>query len=203
MAFATIDDVEALCIGTLSATQEDQADALLEQAANKIRAYTGQTFDLTSTTDTLRAVGSIVRLPQRPVISVDSVQLIDTLGNTYALPVYGFDGIDRLDLAYYGQVLNLPEEIALDGGWAGTVKVTYQHGYSDVPADLQALNAELVARIFNAPTQGAVGIRSQSTGPYNVSYDPAYAGGVVILTDDDKVTLNRYRRNVRTMELRW
>ena len=201
-AFASIDDVTGYALTTLSDAQQARAEKLLLVAANKIRSYTRQNFDHATTTDKVRAIGNLVRLPQRPVIAVTGVKLIDYLGNEWPVPAYGFDGIDRLDLALYGTVLNLPEAVSLEGYWSGTVEVTYEHGYLAVPQEIVDLNAELVARIFNSPTQGVVGVRSQGVGPYNVSLDPATGGGMIVLTAEDKATLDRYRSFGQTVELR-
>ncbi len=201
-AFADITDVEALCVTALSPDQQARAEILLDRAANRIRAYTGQTFDLDTTTDVLRSLGSIVKLPQLPVVSVDAVQMMDYLGHRYPVPVFGFDGIDRIDLATYGVVLNLPEVVlSLDAVWGGSVEVTYTHGYVVVPAEIVDLNAELVARVYNSPAGEQTGIRSQGVGPYSVGYDPATGGGVFSLTPDDKAVLDRYRIFGATVEL--
>lgn len=201
-AFAQLSDVEALALQALSTEQQARAEKLLLQAANKIRSYTRQNFDHVTTTDKVRAIGNLVRLPQRPVVAITGVKLIDYLGNEWPVPAYGFDGIDRLDLALYGTILNLPEAVSLEGYWSGTVEVTYEHGYETVPQEIIDLNAELVARIFNSPTQGAVGVRAQGVGPYNVSFDPATSGGMITLTAEDRATLDRYRVFGQTVELR-
>src|SRR4029077_4978197 len=124
-AFADISDVEALCLSPLSTEQTARAEILLDRAANRIRAYTGQSFDLVQTTDVLRSLGSVVKLLQLPVASVDAVKIIDFLGVSYPVPVFGFDQVDRIDLASYGVILNLPEAISLNAQWSGTVEVTY------------------------------------------------------------------------------
>ena len=201
-AFAALADVEGLALTTLTTDQQARAETLLVQAANKIRSYTRQTFDHAVTTDKVRALGNLVRLPQRPVIAVTGVKLIDYLGNEWPVPAYGFDGIDRLDLALYGTILNLPEAVSLEGYWSGTVEVTYEHGYTTVPQEIVDLNADLVARIFNSPAQGVVGVRSQGVGPYNVSIDPSTGGGLIVLTADDKATLDKYRVFGMTVEQR-
>lgn len=200
-AWASLDDLEALCLAPLTPEQEARAEKLLARAANRIRAYTGQTFDKVQTTDTLRALGSIVRLPQAPVVSIEAVQVIDYLGTAFPVPVFGWDSLDRLDLAAYGAVLNLPEALSLDALWSGAVKVTYTHGYDPVPAEIVDLNAELVARVYNSPAGEQTGIRSQGVGPYSVGYDPATGGGVLTLTPDDKAVLDRYRDFGATVEL--
>lgn len=199
-AFAEIGDVEVLCLSPLSDAQSARAEILLDRAANRIRAYTGQTFDLVQTTDTLRSLGSIVKLPQLPVVSLDAVEVIDYLGTAYPVPVFGFDQIDRIDLATYGAVLNLPEVVlSSDAIWCGSVKVTYTHGYEEIPADVVDLNADLVARIFNSPAGEQVGVRSQGVGPYSVSLDTA--GGQLALTAGDMAVLDRYRIFGATVEL--
>jgi hypothetical protein len=202
-AFASFTDVRALCLNDLTGTQSARATKLLDQAADRIRAYTRRTFTLETSTVKLRAIGSVIVLPQKPVIAVTGLSLIDYLGNEFAVPVFGFDQIDRIDLTFYGAVLNLPEALSFQGEWSGTVKVTYEHGYAEIPKDVANLNAELVARIFNSPLQGMTGIRSQTVGPYGVGIDTTGAGGgVIALTDDDKTLLKKYRRAQQAVELR-
>jgi hypothetical protein len=205
MAFATLDDLKPLLLTPLaSGAPTTRAEALLEQAARRIRAYTRRTFvKVTDDVIVIRSVGSKVRLPQTPVIAVTAVKLIDYLGNRYPIPTYGFDAIDTVDLAFYDLVLNLPTILAFNTTWNGSVEITYSHGYDTVPEDIVALNAELVARILNSPLNGMSGVRSSTTGPYSVTVDPTTGGGgIITLTDDDKAMLGRFKRLQAAVELR-
>lgn len=189
----TPDDVEARCLRTLTGAEEDRATVLISDASAWVRAYTRCDFTQGETTVTLRASGSVVKLPQRPVVSISQVQVRDYLGHLFPMPIYGFDGIDRIDLGSYPAVLNLPETILTDT-WQWTVDVTYTHGYATVPDDVVGVVASAVAGLFNTPTAGVAGVSTQSAGPYTVGLNASAQTGRVTFTDDDRRILNRYRR---------
>lgn len=202
MAFADPDDVQARCLATLSSTDQDRAAVLLDDAARKIVAYTRRTFTRATSSVTLRAMGGTVIIPNRPVLAITDVKLVDFLGNQFTVPAFGFDQIDRIDLSYYGLVLNLPESLSFNSEWSGTVIVTYDHGYDPIPDDIVSVNADMVARIFNSVGGGMVGVGGVTTGPYSVTASRTTTTGVVTITDDDRLILNQYRTPARAVELR-
>lgn len=201
-AYASLGDVQMFTLNEPTPAQSARIPALLDQATARINAYIRRDLNKTQTTSILRSVGAVCTLPKTPVLSVDSVKLIDYLGRAWDVPVFGFDSIDRLDLSFYNAVVNLPA-VMLDATWSGSVEVTYTHGYDQIPQEIVDLTAELVARVLNSPMQGVTGVRGQTVGPYSVQIDSSGAGGGLIsLTPDDKQLLAKYRRKPQAVELR-
>lgn len=194
-------DIQDRCVRTMTTAELTRAQILIQDASAMIRSYTRRTFAQQQLTQTLRATSNILKIPQVPVISVDAVQLVDYLGNFYAVPSFGFDGVDQIDLGYYSSVLNLPEDALSFGSvWSGSVKLTYTYGYNAIPIEVASVCAQMVARIFNTPGSGVIGVGLEKIGPYEMKLDGS-AGimpGVLRMTDDDKDQL-RYYRNIASV----
>lgn len=202
---AELSDVEARCVNTLSSQQQTRAIALITDASNWVKAYCRRDFVHEQTEETLRCTGDLLRLPNTPVISVDAISLRDPFGNLYPMPIYGFDGIDRINIgAYFGLVANGPDIMDLQGGtWPYTAQVAYTHGYSAIPSDLVGVVATAVARIFNSPTGGLPGATSQSAGPFHTTIAPQFVSGSPTFTSDDMVIIKKYRRrSITSVEIR-
>jgi hypothetical protein len=196
-------DIVAQLGRPLDATETLKVDGLLRLASSKVRAYTRQDFSQSQTTVNLRSVSAQVKPPQRPVVSVQSVQAILRNGQLVVLPLWYFDGIDTIGGVAVADdvVINLPSWYTT--WWTGSVQVQYTHGYTTVPTDIVDIVAAMVFRIFNAPGSGATGIASERVGQfYQYQINPNFPSGEVIISDDDKGILNRYRQNTRTIELR-
>lgn len=202
----TPQDVQDRTVRTLTTAELVRAQVLIQDASAMIRSYTRRTFAQQQLTQTLRATSNILKIPQVPVISVDAVQLVDYLGNFYAVPSFGFDGVDQIDLGYYSSVLNLPEDALSFGSvWSGSVKLTYTYGYNAIPIEVSSVAAQMVARIFNTPGAGIVGVGMEKIGPYemrlgegNGNGSTAGMTGILRMSDDDKDML-RYYRNIATV----
>jgi hypothetical protein len=192
-ALATIADLEARLGRDLSDTEQARAEALLNDASAMIRAYTGQEFDeVIGDVAVLRAQSGTVRLPQRPVTAVTSVV---ALGGGIAPDVtvidYVFDGIDQIRIGEGSFIINLPT-IWWDDGYPGTFRVTYDHGYADVPADVVSVACGMVLRTLTAPTMSG-GVTSETIGSYSYRIDGANVGLAVTMTKDERTALARYR----------
>lgn len=199
---ASLDDVTARVTRALTGAETSRATVLITDASNWVKRYTRQDFTEATTTQTLRALGATIILPQTPVIAVTAVSLRDYLGNLFAVPAFGFDGIDRIDLTPYRTVLNLPETLSFSLTWAGTVDVTYTHGYGTVPPEIVGVVAQAVADVFNAPA-ATPGLQSQSMGPFNATYEKGSVAGRPVFGDDARLILNQYRRGgVAAVEMR-
>lgn len=202
----TPQDVQDRVVRTMTAAELSRANALINDASVQIRSYTRRSFVQQQITQFLRSTSKIIKIPQVPVISVDAVALVDYLGTAYAVPSFGFDGIDQIDLGYYSSVLNLPEDALSYGSvWSGSVKLTWTYGYNTVPADVASVCAQMVARIFNTPGAGVVGVQLERIGPFemrlgegNGNNNSTSLTGVLSMTQQDKDTL-RYYRSVATV----
>lgn len=201
-ALATYDDVLFRMPGNLALASNDQHRVLtlLDDATAVVQRYTRRSFTYSQTTETLRPTGQRIKLPNRPVISVDSVSV--NVWNTWE-PLQGwvFDGIDELDLAGVGSVVNASELVF---EWleyrTPVAAVTYTHGYHDVPQEVAAVVAGMVIRSLTTP--GVGGTDRESVGDYSISLSTTSQMGPLALSDAEKSVLNPYRRAVTTAELR-
>lgn len=186
----------------LTPEEDARITALLADASAVIRAYTGQTFTLVEDdVVVLRAAGGTLTLPQRPVVSVTSVVAV---GGSPALPDFTvvdwvWDEIDTIRLGDGSAVINIPEVWWDDDGYPGTYRVTYSHGYATVPDDVVGVACAMVMRVLATPA----GVRSESIGPYSVTYAIPAAGEQlgVNLTRYEKQMLARYRKSANTVRV--
>jgi len=150
----------------------------LEIASAQIRGITRQHFDLV-TADQIDLRGSWadeIRLPQRPVLDVSEIQVrwqgsqvFDVLSSS----AYTWDRAGRLRGV-----------CSIWGGPGGTVRPTYDHGFAEIPEDIEAVCLAMARRWLQNP--GAVA--SETLVDYSVTYGP------IGLTEDEAKTLEDYRR---------
>lgn len=200
---ATAEDLEARLGRDLTDAETARADALLADASAMVRAYTGQDFAVTTNDQvTLRGQGGTIRLPQRPVTAVTSVVAIGGDGlPDVPLVDWIWDGTDQIRVGEGSFIINLPAVWWDDDGYPGTFRVTYSHGYAEVPADVVAVVCGMVLRTLTAPTM-AGGVRSETIGPYSYQLDAAGTGLTVMLTQADRDSLKRYRRSEGMISVR-
>lgn len=206
---ATVEDLEARLGRDLTAEEAARADALLADASALIRGWTGQDFTLVEgDVITLRPVGTVVRLPQRPVQAVTAVV---ATGGSEAIPdvplpagAWTWDGIDKVDIwpPDTSWLLSLPETWA-DGALVDTYRITYAHGWDEVPADVVAVVCAMVLRTLLAPSPIA-GMVSERIGQYNyqLQQSTGSVGATVMMTQADRDALARYRRTATTIQTR-
>ena len=201
-ALASPDDIEARLGRDLTAQEAARAQALLSDASAVVRAYTRQNFDLVTDDEVvLRATGGRISLPGRPVQGVSRVEVI---GGSDALPDFTladwlFDGIDTVRIGEGAAVINLPEAWWDDDGYPGTYRVTYTHGYAEVPAEMLSVVCGVVLRVLTNPS----GYRSETVGSYSVTYAVPATGEQLgtNLTRYEMRVLDRYRRKVDTVKV--
>ncbi len=176
---ATVADVEARLGRTLTDDEEDQMEALLADVSAAVRAYTGQEITAATASDIrLKVRGRTVRLPQRPVTAVDSVDNVSGDAVTFTW--------------YAGDTLNV--DYAPAEGW---VDVTYDHGFEDVPPDIIAVVCNIAMRAFGTPSE-QTGMQSESIGTYSYTIGGAAAAGTLGMLADEKAVLDGYRRVLGT-----
>lgn len=207
---ATENDLEARLGRNLTSTEQTQAAAWLADASALIRSYTKQQFAADTADEiVLRPVGTVLRLPQRPVTDVTSVVALAASGGievTLPIGTWTFDGIDQVDIspAGFSWMINLPEAWD-DFGGPDTYRVTYDHGYSAIPDDVIAVCCGMVLRLLTSPSQ-IEGLTSERIGEYSYQLGQfpggAAAGVTVRLSEADKDALNVYRRRASTIQLR-
>lgn len=196
MAFATTTDLEAR-IGTLDAGQSSRADALLDDATALIQEWTGQDIEAGTTTAVLRAPGTRIRLPQRPVTAVTTVVLLDE-GTDRTVTGWAWDGLDQVDLA------GATGPTTINAANPITYRVTYSHGHATVPTTIKALTCKIVSRVLNSPTL-ADGVVAENIGQYGYQMQQGTAsmGSGVYLTEADKKLLRElgYRPAATTIRV--
>lgn len=197
-ALATVDDIPGA--DAFTQQQRDQAQAALDTASAVIRAYCRRQFDQQQFTTRLRARGNWIVLPQRPVVSVESVAVL-----VYGVPTttsgWLWDGLDRIWIGNLGMIINLAEEL-FDAIMAGVTvaDVAYTAGYASVPDDVVAVAVGMAQRALAIPAGGV--FSAQAAGPFSVTVAPWAQGGPMSLTDGEKAILGQYRRATATVELR-
>lgn len=196
-SLATVADLATLLGRTFTAEQEQQAQALLDQASSVVRAYVRQDITKATTTDTftMRRLDPLrdgsagaVTLPQRPVESITTVEV----GG--AETVYWW--LEQNELRLRPVVWYQPPA----AHEAPQVTVTYTHGWDPVPGDIQAIVMQAANRVLVNPSQ----IRSETVGGESVTYLIPATGealGVLLSRTEQKV-LDRYRRTSSSIRLR-
>lgn len=189
-ALATIPDLEAVIGRVVTVDEQPRAERLLELASAAVRRETGQTFDLvTSDIVTVRPVGKVARLPQRPVTNV--IEIVDD-GQVVSPDVYEWTSqgvITRTPLVDWGDVTGSTR-------WVGPLTVTYDHGYDTVPDDVAGIVCDAAAARLSNPDR----VRQESIGSYSVTYPTAEN---VALSTAQKRALSAYSAMsaVRTIPL--
>ncbi|MFD7996838.1 hypothetical protein [Streptomyces mexicanus] len=196
-SLATVADLAMLLGRSFTPEQEQQAQALLDQASSVVRAYIRQDITRATTTDafTLRRVDPLrygcvgaVTLPQRPV---EEVTLVEVDG--VATADWWLDGSELL---VRGWSWDLPPA----AHQPPRVAVTYTHGWDPVPGDIQAIVMQAANRVLVNPRQ----IRSEAVGGESVTYlIPATGEALgVLLSKVEMRVLDRYRRTSGTIRVR-
>ena len=180
---ATVADLEARLGRSLDATETIRAEALLAGASARVRAYTGQSFEQSTSTDRVQVRNGRAVLPQRPVSAVSAVA--DTDANDVDFDWYSGDTValmlsDVFDREPYRHGLL----------W---VDVTYTHGYASIPADVVEVVCSMVLRAFGVQPD-ATGYSSESIDDYTYRVGTVAAAGVVGMLPQEKEALAPYRR---------
>lgn len=196
-SLVTVADLATLLGRTFTTEQEQQAQALLDQASSIVRAYVRQDITRATTTDTftmrradplLHRCGGVVTLPQRPVVDITEVKVDDVVTADWWQ--------DGSDILVRGWTWDRPPAAHR----APQVTVTYTHGWDPVPGEIQAIVMQAANRVIVNPS----GIRSETVGGESVTYlIPAvgeYLG--VLLSKTEQRVLDRYRRTAGSVRLR-
>lgn len=198
---ATLTDLEDRLGRNLTVDEQRIATRLLADASAAVRLYTGQQFTLEvdeqdppeSVPDVvkLKVRNGKVRLPQRPVLSVDSVT-VTALDLTETPVLFLWDGIETLTLNP-----NVPDSFAWEPFRCDVtvVTVTYTHGYAagQLPSALTALVVQIVGRALGAELI-QTGIVSENIAGYSYQLGSAAAAGGFGLLPAEKDALDAFRR---------
>jgi len=187
----------------LTAQEQARAAALLEDASALVRSYTGRSFEhVADDVKVLRVSSGRIVLPDTPVTDVSRVVAVSGRDDVpdIVLADWEWDGIDSIRLGDGSCIINVPELWWDDDGYPGTYRVTYSHGYQQVPADVVAVVCGMVLRTLTAPTM-AGGVTSETIGSYSYRLETPGAGLMVTLSQDDRRVLDRYRTTVHTVKV--
>lgn len=192
-AFATPDDLATRLGLTLTEDERDRATDLLVIATGLIQDEVKQTLFLVED-DVLTIPGTsddMIKLPQRPVVSVASV-VLDGVTLTESTDWFlDVDAINRIPRTVAQVPSGLIDEVATSGRYRGfgsprqTLVITYTHGYAAdaLPGAVKAICLEAVVRAWVNPGAAA----STRVGD---THD-TYTDGGLMLTDTERRTLRR------------
>lgn len=209
-ALATVADVEARLGRALSVDEALRAETLLGDASALVRSWTRQSFTLVENDEiVLRPVGTLLRLPQRPVTEVVSVAAVSGMSAVpdLALPGWTWDGTDLVDIAGVDSQIwvSLPAWWEDIGASPGAYRVVYSHGLAEVPGEVVAVVCQMVLRTLTAPSQ-VEGLVSERVGQYNYQLQQGggSAGAAVRFTGADKEALAGagWKRRATTVQVR-
>jgi hypothetical protein len=172
-AFASPDELAVLLQRTLTPEEAASAALVLDIASATIRTFTRQTLSRATTTARLLVSSSSLVLPERPVISVDSV--------VYDRRVLAAD----LDYSVAGNTLRLAH--GFDRYGPGYVDVTYTHGFDPIRDDIKGICLEMAR---SAVVEPAGNVKAESLGSYSITFDP---GAAAILSKSQQERLRPYR----------
>ncbi|MFP3986882.1 hypothetical protein U9R90_05145 [Streptomyces sp. E11-3] len=198
---ATVADLEAamrLDAGSLSTAQ---ADLALRRASARVRSYTRQDITLVED-DTIDVPGGgrVLAVPQRPLVvdathsltvveisvpgSVETTLTEDTdftrLGNELTRGYPWYAPTRTMGWPWRQQ----------QGVWAPTVRLTYSHGYAEVPDDIVDIVLDLASMNLSNPEN----LRSISIDDYARTFASETIGNAT-LTSGHKADLRPYKRS--------
>ena len=193
---ATQADLEAALQRPLDATQ---AAVALRRASARVRKYCRQELTLVENdTVTLPGNGRVLWLPQRPLVLDDAHPL--TVVELFGITNVEYTALEGRDFTRVGSQLTRGEAwwaptrlmgwpwMRPQGVWAQRVRVTYSHGYSDVPDDVVDVVLDLAAMAMTNPQ----GLRSESIDDYSRTFASETIGGAT-LSDGHREILAPYR----------
>lgn len=194
-AFATHDDLASRLGVTLTTAMQTRADALLELASDVIRDEVGQQID--EATETITMPGTTDErfpLPQRPVISVASVELDGKAlaeGTDWYLDGNEIVRIPASVTLGVGGLLDTSYVFPLGTGFGweeNTLSITYTHGYTDIPGKVKSICLEMVVRVWVNPGS----VARETVGDTATVYDNMrFSPSGMLPTDDEKKQLAR------------
>lgn len=188
----------------------DTASAVLAvtNASGMIRAVARQVFSFVSQeTVTLAGGSQVLTLPERPAVVDGSNPLtvveVGMFGTTDVTLVEGRD-FERLGgeltrgypnwWADGGRLMGWPRGYQR-GLWAPKVRVTYSHGYTTIPDDLQALCLDIAQALYTNPA----GLRSMSIDDYSETRATELLGAATVESIKTRLAVTGRRRGAFTI----
>lgn len=183
---ATDSDLEARLGRDLTEAEAERTPALLADVSDSVRIYTGQALLRGDVTVRARVKRGMVRLPQRPVHSVDSVTNLD--GDDVD---FEWDGLDRVHISHVAAWESTPAHV---------VNITYDAGPDEVSSAIVGIVCSIVLRSLGVdPTQTSVS--QESVDGYAYTLGSAGGAGAYGLLPSEMRTLDSFRRNIGSIQV--
>ena len=193
---ATAADLQAA-----GATGTDEAlDLALRRASARVRRYTRQDITLVDNdTITLPGGEKVLRLPQYPLV-VDSIHPL-TVVEVADFSGVEWEALENRDFSRIGNELTrgypwqAPTRLMgwpwnrAQGIWAPKVRITYSHGYGEVPEDIVDIVLDLATMNLSNPEN----LRQVGIDDFQRTF-AAETIGSAALTKDHKDALRPFRR---------
>lgn len=205
---ASPDDIVDRLGRNLNQVEGARIDALLRDGSSIIRRYAREDFVwYDSDTITIVSDGGIIKLPWRPIASIDSVIAKSGMPFVPDFPVtwYIFDGVDKITVPgpWQSGIINLPE-YWYEYAWSTeTYQVTGSHGYVNCPEEVTAVLCTAVLSELATPTMSAT-LASESIGPYSYTMRRTSGAGLMaaLLDAGLKTVLADFRTGQGTIKIR-
>lgn len=197
-AFATAEELASYM--QIDGIDRASADLALNSATGAIQGACRQTFfAVIGDTVTLDGYTNRLALPQRPVTAVTAVSLTDYYGGPAYLAAAGSWRLSGSHLIRNGYgwgsaVINTWGY----GGWPALVTVTYNHGYTTVPADVKDVCLKLAADRFLNPQ----GLESEQVDDYSYRTHRGTGKATTADFDDLAALVRRYGPGVVSVPTR-
>jgi len=154
-----------------------QANLALRRASSRVRKYCRQDFTFTaSETITIPGGGRVLYLPQRPVLVDDTHPL--TVVELFGITNVEYTALEGRDYTRIGTELTRGEAwwqptrlmgwpfLRPQGIWSSRVRITYSHGYTEIPDDLADVVLDVAAMSLTNPQ----GLRQESIDDYSRTF---------------------------------
>lgn len=173
---AAPEDVEAVLGRDLTSDEAKKVVPILEKASELFRRRSGQQFTPGESLVRLKVNGGEVRLPQRPVVAVQTVTADDGTPVLWSL---------------FGSVLTVSLRSS------DFVRVAYEHG-GEVPDVVRLCVAEIGKRVLSIAPAAATGVTQEghTDGPFSDQYTYATwaQGGQTMLAPDDAALADSFKK---------
>lgn len=188
MTLATDSDLEARLGRSLTSEEAERVDALLVDVSGSVQIHTGQRFERADYTFRSRVKRGFVRLPQRPVHSVDTVT--DRFENDVE---YEWDGMDRVYVTRLCPTGLAPLQI---------VDVTYDAGPDEVPEAIVGVVCNIALRTLGVDPTGT-GISQESIDGYAYTIGSVGGAGAYGVLPAEAGVLASFRRPLGAIKVAW
>lgn len=159
---------------------------LLEDASAAIRLYTGQDFTRQTRTEIIKPYNGRMRLSQRPVVSITSVQDKDAEDINYS-----WDGQNTI-YTNSRYAINAWELVPYRHDFTDFLTVTYVCGYEVIPPAIVAVCCQMALRAYGKKPE-TTGYQSEVIMGYNYTLGQAAAAGGIGVLPQELGLLKKYQ----------